>query len=150
LFYWFWFAVALIRKMGSVLCWMILANSFQLIGWAALAADVPGCPAPTMELRITVCGNAACAPGPLVYPLATKAELPPGETTSMASSRVKGIGAKSIAAGFISSKLTDVFSAGYYRLVVETDNPPGKLVISGLATSKAQKPFDILLCVFVK
>ena len=135
--------------MGSVLCWMILANSFQLTGGAALAADLP-CPAPTSELWITVCGSAACAPGPLVYPLAAKAELPPGETTSVASSRVKGIGAKSIAAGFIGSNLDDVFSAGYYRLVVGTDNPPGKLVISGLATSGAQKPFDLLLCVFIK
>jgi hypothetical protein len=63
---------------------------------------------------------------------------------------VKEIGAGSITAGFIGSNLDDVFSAGYYRLVVGTDNPPGKLVMSGLATSKAQKPFDVLLCVFVK
>jgi hypothetical protein len=76
--------------------------------------------------------------------------LPTGETTSIASSRVKRIGAKSIAAGFILSDLSDVFNAGYYRLTIGKNNPPGKLVISGLATNKAQKPFDISLCVFVK
>jgi hypothetical protein len=80
----------------------------------------------------------------------TKSELPSGEITSVASSRVKRIGAKSIAAGFILSDLSDVFNAGYYRLVVGKNNPPGKLAMSGLATSKAQKPFDISLCVFVK